>query len=320
MNKISLKKISNNVLNIQINSIEKLKSSFDKNFEEIIEFLAKIKGRIIITGIGKSAIIGMKVSATLNSTGTPSIFMHGSDALHGDLGAITKDDVVICFSKSGNNNETIDLTRQIKKLNIHLIAITSNKESYLRKKSDNSIVYNIEKEACPNNLAPTTSTTIQLLIGDTIAICLMNLKDFKAKDFVKLHPSGSLGKRLTISVRDIIDLGNVPRISINSKFKNAIEEISSKMYGATAVLSDEKIRGIITDGDVRRTIRKFKNPLEIQVSKIMNCNPVLIESQILASEALKIMNDNKITQLIVIENDIYLGMIHMHQILSQGIR
>ncbi len=201
-----------------------------------------------------------------------------------------------------------------------MIAITSNKESYLRKKSDNSIVYNIEKEACPNNLAPTTSTTIQLLIGDTIAICLMNLKDFKAKDFVKLHPSGSLGKRLTISVRDIIDLGNVPSISINSKFKNAIEEISSKMYGATAVLSDEKIRGIITDGDVRRTIRKFKNPLEIQVSKIMNCNPVLIESQILASEALKIMNDNKITQLIVIENDIYLGMIHMHQILSQGIR
>ena len=306
MNKISLKKISNNVLNIQINSIEKLKSSFDKNFEEIIEFLAKIKGRIIITGIGKSAIIGMKVSATLNSTGTPSIFMHGSDALHGDLGAITKDDVVICFSKSGNNNETIDLTRQIKKLNIHLIAITSNKESYLRKKSDNSIVYNIEKEACPNNLAPTTSTTIQLLIGDTIAICLMNLKDFKAKDFVKLHPSGSLG--------------NVPSISINSKFKNAIEEISSKMYGATAVLSDEKIKGIITDGDVRRTIRKFKNPLEIQVSKIMNCNPVLIESQILAFEALKIMNDNKITQLIVIENDIYLGMIHMDQILSQGIR
>jgi arabinose-5-phosphate isomerase len=319
LNKISLKKISNNVLNIQINSIEKLKSSFDKNFEEIIEFLAKIKGRIIITGIGKSAIIGMKVSATLNSTGTPSIFMHGSDALHGDLGAITKDDVVICFSKSGNNNETIDLTRQIKKLNIHLIAITSNKESYLRKKSDNSIVYNIEKEACPNNLAPTTSTTIQLLIGDTIAICLMNLKDFKAKDFVKLHPSGSLGKRLTISVRDIIDLGNVPSISINSKFKNAIEEISSKMYGATAVLSDEKIEGIITDGDVRRILEKYDDPLNIPVSKLITNSPKKVDSTLLAIDALEIMTKNKITNLIVIKEEKYVGMIHIHDIIKIGL-
>lgn len=319
MNKLSLKEISNDILNSQIKSIKKLEKTFDKNFEEIIEFLSNIKGRIVTTGIGKSAIIGMKVSATLNSTGSPSLFMHGTDALHGDLGAVTKDDVVLCFSNSGNNSETIDLVRQIQKLNIDLIGITSEKKSYLVDKSDKSIIYNIEKEACPNNLAPTTSTSIQLLIGDTIAICLMNINGFKTKDFIKFHPSGSLGKKLTLTVEDLVNTNNIPSISIRSKFKNAIEEISSKMFGATAVIKNRKIKGIITDGDIRRTIKNFKDPLDIEVSKIMNPNPRIIDCKILASEALKIMNKNKITQLIVVKNENYLGMVHMHQILNAGI-
>ena len=319
MNKLDLKKISKDILDNQIDSINKLEKSFDKNFESIIDFLGKIKGRIIITGIGKSAIIGMKISATLNSTGSPSIFMHGSDALHGDLGVITKDDVVLCFSKSGNNTETIDLVKQIKKLKINLIGITSEKDSFLGKKSDKSIVYKIEKESCPNNLAPTTSTSIQLLIGDTIAICLMYLKGFKTEDFAKYHPSGSLGKKLTLTVKDLVNEDLIPGININCKFKDAIEEISSKMYGATAVLKNQKVVGIITDGDVRRTIRNFKDPLELDIYKIMSSEPIVIDSKTLALDALKIMNDNKITQIIIVEKGSYLGMVHMHQILNSGI-
>ena len=319
MNKLDLKKISKDILDNQIDSINKLEKSFDKNFESIIDFLGKIKGRIIITGIGKSAIIGMKISATLNSTGSPSIFMHGSDALHGDLGVITQDDVVLCFSKSGNNTETIDLVRQIKKIKINLIGITSEKDSFLGKKSDKLIVYKIEKEACPNNLAPTTSTSIQLLIGDTIAICLMYLKGFKTEDFAKYHPSGSLGKKLTLTVKDLVNEDLIPGININSKFKDAIEEISSKMYGATAILKSKKVVGIITDGDVRRTIKNYKDPLELNVSKIMSHEPKVIDSKTLASDALKIMNNNKITQIIVVEKGSYLGMVHMHQILNSGI-
>jgi arabinose-5-phosphate isomerase len=319
LNKIDLKKISKDILDNQIDSINKLEKSFDKNFESIIDFLGKIKGRIIITGIGKSAIIGMKISATLNSTGSPSIFMHGSDALHGDLGVIKQDDVVLCFSKSGNNTETIDLVKQIKKIKINLIGITSEKNSFLGKNSDKLIVYKIEKEACPNNLAPTTSTSIQLLIGDTIAICLMYLKGFKTEDFVKYHPSGSLGKKLTLTVKDLVNEDLIPGINFNSKFKDAIEEISSKMYGATAILKNKKVVGIITDGDVRRTIKKYKDPLELNVSKIMSHEPKVIDSKTLASDALKIMNNYKITQIIVVEKGSYLGMIHMHQILNSGI-
>ena len=319
MNKLDLKKISKDILDNQIDSINKLEKSFDKNFESIIDFLGKIKGRIIITGIGKSAIIGMKISATLNSTGSPSIFMHGSDALHGDLGVITQDDVVLCFSKSGNNTETIDLVKQIKKLKINLIGITSEKDSFLGKKSDKLIVYKIEKEACPNNLAPTTSTSVQLLIGDTIAICLMYLKGFKTEDFVKYHPSGSLGKKLTLTVKDLVNEDLIPGINFNSKFKDAIEEISSKMYGATAILKNKKVVGIITDGDVRRTIKNYKDPLELNVSKIMSYEPKVIDSKTLASDALKIMKNNKITQIIVVEKGSYLGMVHMHQILNSGI-
>ncbi len=319
MKKIDLNKISKDVLDNYTNSVSYVEECIDENFEVIIDYISKIKGRVIITGIGKSAIIGMKISATLNSTGTPSIFMHGSDALHGDIGVATKNDVMICLSKSGSNTETVDLVKQIKKLGIKLIGITSDKNSFLAKNADYSIVNKIEREACPNNLAPTTSTSMQLLIGDLIAICLMSIKEFKSEDFALYHPSGSLGKKLTLKVNDIINNNSSPKVDINSSIKDAINEISSKMYGATAVLDKNVVVGIITDGDIRRVLNQNQNPMNLKVSEIMVKNPKFISGEMLGSEALNLMNKSKITQLLVIDDGHYKGMIHMHELLKAGL-
>ena len=221
MNNKNINQIVNQVVDIQLDAIEKLKETFDDNFDDIIKFLSKINGRIVVSGIGKSAIIGMKISSTLNSTGTPSIFIHGSDALHGDLGAITKDDVLIYISKSGSNSDTVDLVNSLKKNGVDIVSITANKDSYLAKNSRHIIYTPIHVEACPNNLAPTTSTGIQLLVGDIIAICLMSLKNFDKISFAKLHPSGSLGKKLTTTVEDLIDTQHAPFIDLQSKFSDA---------------------------------------------------------------------------------------------------
>ena len=319
MKKIDLNKISKDVLNNYTSSVSYVEECIDENFEVIIDYISKIKGRVIITGIGKSAIIGMKISATLNSTGTPSIFLHGSDALHGDIGVATKNDVMICLSKSGSNTETVDLVKQIKKLGIKLIGITSDKNSFLAKNADYSIVNKIEREACPNNLAPTTSTSMQLLIGDLIAICLMSIKEFKSEDFALYHPSGSLGKRLTLKVSDILNYNSSPKVEINSSIKDAINEISSKMYGATAVLDKNIVVGIITDGDIRRVLNQNKNPMNLKVNEIMVKNPKFVSGDMLGSEALNLMNKSKITQLLVIDDGHYKGMIHMHELLKAGL-
>ena len=319
MKKIDLNKISKDVLDNYTSSVSYVEECIDENFEVIIDYISKIKGRVIITGIGKSAIIGMKISATLNSTGTPSIFLHGSDALHGDIGVATKNDVMICLSKSGSNTETVDLVKQIKKLGIKLIGITSNKNSFLAKNADYSIVNKIEREACPNNLAPTTSTSMQLLIGDLIAICLMSIKEFKSEDFALYHPSGSLGKRLTLKVSDILNYNSSPKVEINSSIKDAINEISSKMYGATAVLDKNIVVGIITDGDIRRVLNQNKNPMNLKVNEIMVKNPKFVSGDMLGSEALNLMNKSKITQLLVIDDGHYKGMIHMHELLKAGL-
>jgi arabinose-5-phosphate isomerase len=311
--------ISSQVIDIQIDAINKLKKSINKDFDEIIAHLSKIKGRIIVTGIGKSAIIGMKISSTLNSTGSPSIFMHGSDALHGDLGTITKDDTLIYLSKSGNNSDTIELINNLNKRKIDVIAITANKDSYLGKNSKFSIYTPIEKEACPNNLAPTTSSGIQLLVGDMIAICLMTLNEFDEKSFAKFHPAGTLGKKLTTTTGDLINFENKPEVKINSKFSDAINEISSKMLGATAVLKNEKIVGIITDGDVRRILEKYDDPLNVPLSKIIKKAPMTVKHSLLAIDALQIMNDNKITNLVVTKKEKYLGMLHIHDIINAGL-
>ena len=319
MKKIDLNKISKDVLDNYTSSVSYVEECIDENFEVIIDYISKIKGRVIITGIGKSAIIGMKISATLNSTGTPSIFLHGSDALHGDIGVATKNDVMICLSKSGSNTETVDLVKQIKKLGIKLIGITSDKNSFLAKNADYSIVNKIEREACPNNLAPTTSTSMQLLIGDLIAICLMSIKEFKSEDFALYHPSGSLGKKLTLKVSDILNYNSSPKVEINSSIKDAINEISSKMYGATAVLDKNIVVGIITDGDIRRVLNQNKNPMNLKVNEIMVKNPKFVSGDMLGSEALNLMNKSKITQLLVIDDGHYKGMIHMHELLKAGL-
>ena len=319
MKKIDLNKISKDVLDNYTSSVSYVEECIDENFEVIIDYISKIKGRVIITGIGKSAIIGMKISATLNSTGTPSIFLHGSDALHGDIGVVTKNDVMICLSKSGSNTETVDLVKQIKKLGIKLIGITSDQNSFLAKNADYSIVNKIEREACPNNLAPTTSTSMQLLIGDLIAICLMSIKEFKSEDFALYHPSGSLGKKLTLKVSDILNYKSSPKVDINLSIKDAINEISSKMYGATAVLDKNIVVGIITDGDIRRVLNQNKNPMNLKVNEIMVKNPKFVSGDMLGSEALNLMNKSKITQLLVIDDGHYKGMIHMHELLKAGL-
>jgi len=319
LKKIDLNKISKDVLDNYTSSVSYVEECIDENFEDIINYISKIKGRVIITGIGKSAIIGMKISATLNSTGTPSIFLHGSDALHGDIGVATKNDVIIYLSKSGGNTETVDLVKQIKKLGIKLIGITSDKNSFLGKNSDYSIVNKIEREACPNNLAPTTSTSMQLLIGDLIAICLMSIKDFKSEDFALYHPSGSLGKKLTLKVKDVLNKNSAPKVEINSSIKDAINEISSKMYGATAVLDKGIVVGIITDGDIRRILNQNKNPMNLMVNEIMVKNPKFVNGDMLGSKALNLMNNSKISQLLVIDNGHYNGMIHMHELLKAGL-
>ncbi len=319
MKKIDLNKISKDVLNNYTSSVSHVEECIDENFEVIIDYISKIKGRVIITGIGKSAIIGMKISATLNSTGTPSVFLHGSDALHGDIGVATKNDVMICLSKSGSNTETVDLVKQIKKLGIKLIGITSDKNSFLAKNADYSIVNKIDREACPNNLAPTTSTSMQLLIGDLIAICLMSIKEFKSEDFALYHPSGSLGKKLTLKVSDILNYSSSPKVDINLSIKDAINEISSKMYGATAVLDKNVVVGIITDGDIRRVLNQNKNPMNLKVNEIMVKNPKFVSGDMLGSEALNLMNKSKITQLLVIDDGHYKGMIHMHELLKAGL-
>ena len=319
MKKIDLNKISKDVLDNYTSSVSYVEECIDENFEVIIDYMSKINGRVIITGIGKSAIIGMKISATLNSTGTPSIFLHGSDALHGDIGVATKNDVMICLSKSGSNTETVDLVKQIKKLGIKLIGITSDKNSFLAKNADYSIVNKIEREACPNNLAPTTSTSMQLLIGDLIAICLMSIKEFKSEDFALYHPSGSLGKKLTLKVSDILNYNSSPKVDINLSIKDAINEISSKMYGATAVMDKNIVVGIITDGDIRRVLNQNKNPMNLKVNEIMVKNPKFVSGDMLGSEALNLMNKSKITQLLVIDDGHYKGMIHMHELLKAGL-
>ena len=319
MNNSKSVEISSQVIDIQIDAINKLKKSINKDFDEIIAHLSKIKGRIIVTGIGKSAIIGMKISSTLNSTGSPSIFMHGSDALHGDLGTITKDDTLIYISKSGNNSDPIELINNLNKRKIDVIAITANKDSYLGKNSKFTIYTPIEKEACPNNLAPTTSSGIQLLVGDMIAICLMTLNEFDEKSFAKFHPAGTLGKKLTTTTGDLINFENKPEVKINSKFSDAINEISSKMLGATAVLKNEKIVGIITDGDVRRILEKYDDPLNVPLSKIIKKAPMTVKHSLLAIDALQIMNDNKITNLVVTKKEKYLGMLHIHDIINAGL-
>ena len=308
------------VIEQEAQAVNNLKQYINQEFVDIVNLIYNSKGRLIITGIGKSAIIGQKIVATLNSTGTPSIFMHAADAIHGDLGIIQPDDVVICISKSGNTPEIKVLVPLINRMGNKLIAMVSNVESYLAKHSDYILRATVDAEACPNNLAPTSSTTTQLVMGDALAVCLLKLRGFTPEDFAKYHPGGSLGKRLYLKVSDLIDENVRPCVKENETIPNTIFNISQNRLGATVVVGDNDVMlGIITDGDVRRMVEKGIPFESLQAKDIMSRNPKVIELDELAVNAFNIMEKNKITSVVVMDNGRYVGLVHIHDILREGI-
>lgn len=300
-------------------AIQNLVSLLNDEFADAVQEIIQSKGRVVITGIGKSAIIATKIVATMNSTGTPAIFMHAADAIHGDLGTIQQNDVVICISKSGNTPEIKVLIPLLKNSNNKLIAITGNKDSFLGKQADYVLNSYVEKEACPNNLAPTTSTTAQLVIGDALAVCLLQLKGFSSKDFAKYHPGGALGKKLFLRVSDIVATNLKPKVQTNSSVKETIIEISEKLLGVTAVLENQKLVGVITDGDIRRMLNKHDNIGNLNASDVMSPNPKTIDIHAMAVDALEIMETNSITSLLVTEHNKYIGVVHLHNLIKEGI-
>ena len=317
--KDNILKIAKDSFANQGNAILNLHKYLTLDFENAINKINSLSGRVIVSGIGKSAIIGSKIVATLNSTGTPSIFMHAAEAIHGDLGIIQNDDIIILLSKSGNTPEIKNLIPFIKQRNISIISITSEPNSYLAKNSDYLLNSRIEEEACLNNLAPTTSTTAQLVIGDAIAICLSKINGFNENDFAKHHPGGILGKKLYLKVDEIINKNLKPQLFESDDFKTIIDVISKNLLGAAVVVKDNKPIGIITDGDIRRVFSNESNFNNILAKDLMSKNPFIIDSKTLASEALSIMNKNKITQIVVTKNGDYFGLIHLHNILNEGL-
>ncbi len=313
--------VAKRTISIERDALDKLIDNLSADFVKVVELILASKGRLIVTGIGKSANVATKIVATLNSTGTPAVFMHASDAVHGDLGIIQKDDTVLMLSKSGNTPEIKVLIPLIKNFGNPIIALTSNKNSYLAKNADYLLFTPMEKEACPNNLAPTTSTTLQMAMGDALAVSLLQTKGFREQDFAKYHPGGSLGKKLYLRVADILSENDIPKSKPEDTIQNVILEITKKRMGATVVLdNNEKILGIITDGDVRRMLQ---NEVDINKGKgidIMTKNPKNIEANELAIDAFKKMKEHNINQLVVVDNNNnYLGMIHLHDLLKEGL-
>ena len=311
--------IAKKTLKAESDAITRVSDFLNNDFIQSVKAIFNTKGRLIITGIGKSAHIGQKIVATLNSTGTPSLFLHAAEAVHGDLGIITKDDVILCISKSGNSPEIKVLVPLLKRDGNILIGMTGNESSFLGKNSDFVINAFVDKEADPNNLAPTTSTTVQLALGDALAVALIEMKKFTATDFAKFHPGGALGKKLLLRVQDILDENNKPAVSTFSTIKEVIFEISNKRLGVTAVLEKNEIKGIITDGDIRRMLEKSTDLSSITAKDIMTVNPKSIEINSKVEDALNIMESFQITQLVVTNNNIYAGIIHLHDILKEGI-
>lgn len=300
-------------------AVAKLTDYIDDDFTQAVDYILHSKGRVVITGIGKSAIIANKIVATMNSTGTPAIFMHAADAIHGDLGIIQQEDVVICISKSGNTPEIKVLVPLLKRGNNKLIAITSNKGSVLAQQADWVLYAHVEKEACPNNLAPTTSTTAQLVLGDALAVCLLEIKHFGSSDFAKYHPGGALGKRLYLKVSDIVVHNQKPEVSPDTDIKKVIVEISAKMLGVAAVIDQGNIVGVVTDGDIRRMLSKTDTIKGLTAKDIMSVRPKTIDFDSLAIDALNLMEKNKITQLLVTQDGKYAGIIHLHNLIQEGL-
>jgi arabinose-5-phosphate isomerase len=317
---ISIRDAALRTILMQADTIRQLANQLDDSFEKAIDCLATCKGRIVISGIGKSAIIAQKIVATLNSTGSPAIFLHAADAIHGDLGMVQQEDAVIIISKSGESPEIKVLVPLIKNFGNCLIAITGNVQSYLARKADYVLNTTVDQEACPNNLAPTTSTTAQLVMGDAVAICLMEQRGFEAEDFAKLHPGGTLGKKLYLRVKDLYVDNEKPEVKTVQTLKEVIMEMTRKRLGVTAVTgTDGKLVGIITDGDLRRMLEKTDSIQQIRAKDIMTSNPRTILPEEMAINALDIMRKNSITQLVVAEDGSYKGILHLHDLVKEGL-
>lgn len=316
----NIKTIAQNVLINEANAINKLVDFIDDDFEACVNQILQAKGRVVVTGIGKSAIIAQKIVATLNSTGTPALFLHAADAIHGDLGMVQADDIVICLSKSGNTPEIKVLVPLLKRRGYKLAGLVSNTDSYLAKQADFVLNATIDQEACPNNLAPTTSTTAHLALGDALAVCLLEAREFTSADFAKYHPGGALGKQLYLKVKDVISNNELPSVKESASFKEVIYEISAKRLGATAVVDMEgKLAGIITDGDLRRLMEKSEDFTSDEANQFMTKSPIVLTSDEYAVKALEIMQAKNITHIVIVEDERPIGFVHLHDLLKEGI-
>lgn len=316
----NIKSIATRALLNEAKAVENLTNYIDGDFEACVKEIFQSKGRVVVTGVGKSAIIANKIVATLNSTGTPALFMHAADAIHGDLGMVQSDDIIIAISKSGNTPEIKVLVPLLKRRGAKLVALVSNTKSFLAEQADFVLNATIGEEACPNNLAPTTSTTAHLAMGDALAICLLELKNFGSQDFAQVHPGGALGKQLYLKVDDLLAGHQLPRVSPQALLKDVILEISSKRLGATAVVdANDKLLGIVTDGDLRRMLQKYTNIGEVRAEDIMTRTPKSIDRNEFAVTALAMMQKNSITQLVAMDGERVVGFVHMHDLLREGI-
>lgn len=318
-NSQEIKAIAKETLEIERDSIHKLIESIDDDFANVVEEVYRSKGRLVVSGIGKSAIVAQKIVATLNSTGTPALFMHAADAIHGDLGMVQTDDLVILISKSGNTPEVKVLVPLVKALGNKLIALTGNYDSFLGQQADYRLSCAVDQEACPNNLAPTNSTTAQMVMGDALAVCLIKCRDFGSQDFAKYHPGGALGKKLYLRVSDLFEQNEKPQVGLEATLKEVILEISSKRLGVTAVVDEEKLIGIITDGDLRRMLSREEDFQKLKAKDILTLNPKTLQNGAMAIEAAERMKELNISQLLITEGEKYLGVVHFHDLLKEGL-
>ncbi len=312
-------KSARKTLQIEAESLLSLQEQLDSEFVQAVECILSANGRLVVTGVGKSANISHKIVATMNSTGQPSIFMHAADALHGDLGNVQENDVVLCLSNSGNTEEIRALLPMIRTMGNKIIGMTGNADSSLGKEADFVINSRVEQEACPNNLAPTSSTTAQLALGDALAVCLLEKRNFKPEDFARYHPGGALGKRLYLRVADLSSKNEKPAVAPEQKLTEVVIEISEKRLGAAAVIESGIIKGLITDGDIRRALQKNSDLSDTLASEVMSSDPKTIQSDELAIKALEVMEKHNITQLVVLDRKNYAGLVHLHDILKEGI-
>lgn len=315
-----IKKSAQNTLLAEADALTNLAHLIDDQFSKVVELIHQGSGRLVITGIGKSGIIAQKIVATLNSTGTPAIFLHAADAIHGDLGMVQRDDIVLCISKSGNSPEIKALIPFIQKGGNPVVGMTADSESFLAQNSNYFLHTPVAEEACPNNLAPTTSTTLQLALGDALAVCLLEMKEFSPADFARYHPGGSLGKKLYLTLADMVGAHEKPAVQKNASIKEVIHEMTTKRLGAVVVLDQQTIVGLITDGDLRRMLNEQYQINELIARDIMTPNPTTLEGNILAVEALRMIEERKFNHIVVTDAEAnYLGVVHVLDFLKQGI-